>query len=51
VVPTDVSQYGSRGFARDYGSAFANWVDENYREVPVTLHQGYPLRLLSRISR
>ena len=48
IAPRDLTEYGSTGFDRDYGSAFGAWLHEAYEAVQTAQPAGYRLTLLAR---
>jgi hypothetical protein len=48
IVPSNLSQYGSRGFDADYGRDIAAWIRANYENVGVSMEPGYRIFLLRR---
>lgn len=51
IVPTDLAQYGSEGFDRDYAAALAEWVRAHYEPVAPPVLEAYPIRLLRRVDK
>jgi hypothetical protein len=48
VLKSEASDYGFKGFNRDYGAEIFRWIEANYREVPARTELTYPLVLLER---
>jgi hypothetical protein len=48
IAPRDLTEYGSRGFDRDYGNAFSAWLHEAYETVHTAQPSGHRLTLLAR---
>jgi hypothetical protein len=51
MSPTDVAEFGYKGFGIDYANRISAFINANYRDVtPAEFAEKYPLRLL-RVAR